>query len=209
MRLNVNLNEELGTRIFSFPMRYQPINRPDRGHVGDKWNSYFLRSIQVILQATHGIVSGNPEFFYEAFGSSADEFNALLIRPHHFIFNRFWYEKYGGRAEFEEYQSEISKLSKTEKDELMFELSQRKPNKYAELKFSNKRLQKILRFYYPLPRGAEQEIWKKQKELLANHPQERLDVPEDEKVEDAGYDEDESSQELDSQLITMKTENVA
>ena len=34
MRLNVTLNEELGIRIFSFPMRYQPVTRPDRGHVG-------------------------------------------------------------------------------------------------------------------------------------------------------------------------------
>ena len=58
MRLNVSLNEELGVRIFSFPMRYQPVTRRDRGHVGKKWNPYFLRSMQVILQATHGIVSG-------------------------------------------------------------------------------------------------------------------------------------------------------
>ena len=42
MRLNVDLNEELDIRIFSFPMRYQPVNRPARGHVGDKWNSYYL-----------------------------------------------------------------------------------------------------------------------------------------------------------------------
>ena len=45
MRLNVALNEELNVRIFSFPMRYQPVNRPDRGHIGKKWNSYYLRSI--------------------------------------------------------------------------------------------------------------------------------------------------------------------
>ena len=51
MGLNVDLNEELGIRIFSFPMRYQPVTRPDRGHVGKNWNSYYLRSMQVILQA--------------------------------------------------------------------------------------------------------------------------------------------------------------
>ena len=39
MRLNVTLNEERGIRIFSFPMRYQPVTRPDRGHVGKNWNS--------------------------------------------------------------------------------------------------------------------------------------------------------------------------
>ena len=55
MRLNVTLNEELGVRIWSFPMRYQPTDRPDRGHVGEKWSRYQLRSMQIILQATHGI----------------------------------------------------------------------------------------------------------------------------------------------------------
>lgn len=60
MRLNVALNEELGVRIWSFPMRYQPTDRPDRGHVGANWSRYQLRSMQIILQATHGIVSGEP-----------------------------------------------------------------------------------------------------------------------------------------------------
>jgi hypothetical protein len=36
MRLNVSLNEELGIRIFSFPMRFQPTDLPDRSHVGEK-----------------------------------------------------------------------------------------------------------------------------------------------------------------------------
>ena len=68
MRLNLKLNEELGVRIWSFPMRYQPTDRPDRGHVGDKWSRYQLRSMQIILQATHGIVSGEAPFFKRAFG---------------------------------------------------------------------------------------------------------------------------------------------
>ena len=72
--LNVTLNEELGIRIFSFPMRYQPVTRKDRGHVGKNWNSYYLRSMQVILQATHGIVSGAPDFFRKAFGDTYEEF---------------------------------------------------------------------------------------------------------------------------------------
>ena len=69
MRLNVTLNEELGVRIWSFPMRYQPTDRPDRGHVGKNWTRYQLRSMQIILQATHGVVSGAPEFFKRAFGN--------------------------------------------------------------------------------------------------------------------------------------------
>ena len=55
-------------------MRYQPTDRPDRGFVGEKWSKYSLRSMQVILQATHGIVSGSPDFFYRAFGESSEDF---------------------------------------------------------------------------------------------------------------------------------------
>ena len=62
MKLNVELNEELGIRIWSFPMRYQPTDLPDRSHIGEKWTRYQLRSLQLILQATHGVVSGAPPF---------------------------------------------------------------------------------------------------------------------------------------------------
>ncbi len=70
MYLNVRLNEELGIRIYSFPMRYQPTDLPDRSHVGAKWNRYYLRSVQIVLQATQGVVSGEPEFYRAAFGSN-------------------------------------------------------------------------------------------------------------------------------------------
>jgi hypothetical protein len=40
MRLNVALNEELGIRIWSFPMRYQPTNLKDRSHVGPNWTPF-------------------------------------------------------------------------------------------------------------------------------------------------------------------------
>ena len=45
-----------------------------------------------------------PDFFYRAFGKSTEDFDELLTRPHHFIFNREWYEKGGGKPEFEDYQ---------------------------------------------------------------------------------------------------------
>lgn len=206
--LNAELNQELGIRIYSFPMRYQPTDRPDRGHIGEKWNRYYLRSMQVILQVTHGIVSGNPDFFYKAFGSSADEFKELLIRPHHFIFNRFWYESGRGKAEFNEYQKQISKFSKPEKDELIHELSQTSPSKYHNLKFSNQRLQNILYFYFPLSDEEEQNIWIKKKEYFATKSEEKIYIPEDEKVEDAGLNEVELKLSEDS-IINIQQDKVA
>ena len=49
MELNISLNEELGVRIWSFPMRYQPVTLKDRSHVGKHWNRYYLRSFQIML----------------------------------------------------------------------------------------------------------------------------------------------------------------
>ncbi len=82
MRLNLELNEELDIRIWSFPMRYQPTDRPDRSFMGENWTRYQLRSLQIILQATHGVVSGAPQFFKRAFGETEAEFSDLLLWPH-------------------------------------------------------------------------------------------------------------------------------
>ena len=189
MLLNVKLNEELGIRIYSFPMRYQPTDRPDRGFVGEKWSKYSLRSMQVILQATHGIVSGNPEFFYRAFGESSENFKELLTRPQHFIFNREYYENCEGKPEFDDYTIQMKSLSNSEKEELNVELSKTTPGNFHEIKFSNKRLNQILSFYLPLTDEEEKEIWDQKKEGKKNKSEEIIYIPDDEKVEDAGYND--------------------
>jgi len=185
MVLNVGLNEELGIRIWSFPMRYQPTDLPDRSHIGEHWSRYELRSLQLILQATHGVVSGAPVFFKRAFGATVGDFEELLLRPHHFIFNREWFERQNGRDEFEEYRTQFSKLTTCEKRELLNLLSSCDPRHFKHLpeKTSDDRLMKILRHYVPLSKKKEAEIWNLQR---AQTVDERLCVPEDERVEDAG-----------------------
>src|SRR5260370_15845790 len=160
MRLNVALNEELGIRIFSFPMRYQPTDLPDRTFVGEKWNRYYLRSMQIVLQATHGIVSGSPDFFKRAFGDTYEEYEQILLRPHHFIFNREWYENLGGRAEFETYQNELALLSPQQREALLEILSTRSPHEYrsAVRGTSDSRLRSVLRFYIHPRREQETRI---------------------------------------------------
>jgi len=192
MRLNVELNEELGIRIFSFPMRYQPVTRPDRGHVGDGWNSYYLRSMQVILQATHGIVSGAPEFFRKAFGDTFDEFENILLRPHHYIFNRYWYEQYDGRPEFESFQAAMGALSADERTELLSYLCARDKNDYeSDLNLlAAGRLREAARYFVPMSKANEARIWEAQKRRRVEDLSAYL-VPEDERVEDAALtDED-------------------
>jgi hypothetical protein len=190
MRMNVALNEELGIRIWSFPMRYQPTNLPDRSHVGEKWSRYQLRSLQIILQATHGIVSGEPEFFKRAFGDTHDEFESILLRPHHFIFNREWYERFDGKSELEDYQTEMQSLTAGERAELLSLVSSRDPHEYGELQplADSANVRRVLRFYHPLPKRQEAAIWAKQKALLAQSSDE-LGIAEDERVEDAGLDD--------------------
>ena len=72
----------------------------------------------MILQATHGIVSGNPSFFKKAFGPTKEAFFDLLLRPHDFLFNRSWYEEHGGKDRFLEFQELYTKLKEDEKKEL-------------------------------------------------------------------------------------------
>jgi hypothetical protein len=188
MALNISLNENLGTRIFSFPMRYQPTDMKDRTHVGPNWTRFQLRSMQIILQATHGIVSGTPDFFRRAFGASVEEFERLLARPEKFVFNRIWYEELGGRDEFHAFKREYDALNADERAELLHLLSSTIPSGYTALvsRTVNDRIRSILHWYKPLSDDEELSIWKR---AAAAHPLQRragAEVPDDELVEDAG-----------------------
>jgi len=189
MRLNIKLNEELGIRIFSFPMRFQPTDQPNRDHVGDHWSKHQLRSMQVILQATHGIVSGSPEFFMEAFGNSSEEFEQLLLLPHHYIFNRVWYKDLDGKAEFEEYKGIFNTLSNEARQELKQLLSSTTPKGIPSLfdRATSQKVKSILQFYIP-PKN-EEDIWSAMKKRNSKNQSAIPHIPEDELVEDAGLAE--------------------
>ncbi len=197
MRLNVTLNEELGLRIWSFPMRYQPTWLPDRSHVGEKWTRYQLRSMQLILQATHGVVSGDPAFFKRAFGDTMQEFADLLVRPHHFIFNRDWYEVLGGRAQFGEYRREFNKLSSAERTELLGLIATVDPRELrGQLKrATTARVKSIMKHYLPLTKEKESEIWARQR-AMKQQDHSSIVVPDEERVEDAGLNYEEATPEL-------------
>ena len=190
MHLNIELNEELNIRIYSFPMRYQPVNLKDRSHIGKNWNKYYLRSMQIILQATHGIVSGAPQFFRRAFGDTPEEYKELLMQPHHYTFNREWFEKLDGRARWEEYKVEMRKLSGIEKEELLEIISGHNKGQFkkAQKAIKNKKIKNIMEHYIPLGIKKEREIWDKQKEYKKTKKEVDIEIPEDERVEDAGIE---------------------
>jgi len=189
MRLNIDLNVELGTKIFSFPMRYQPTNMKDRSFIGENWNKYWLRSMQIILQATHGIVSGSPEFFKIAFGDNPEAFADLLSLPQHFLFNRSWYESYDGKPELEEYKKIYNNFNSEEKIELINLLSSTTPIFYAGLigKANSSKVNSLLSFYVPLSQENEVKIWEDMKNI--KQISENTNIPVDELVEDAGLQE--------------------
>lgn len=188
MKLNLELNDELGIRIWSFPMRYQPTDRPDRTFIGEHWNRYQLRSLQLVLQATHGVVSGAPQFFKRAFGETEAEFLELLLWPHKFIFNRDYYEKDHGQGEFEEFKTQFTQLSEIDKRELLCLVSSTDPRFFKDLpqKTKNRHVRKLLTFYVPISKEDEAAIWERQRSRVADRT---IRVPDDERVEDAGLSE--------------------
>lgn len=123
MRLNISLREKLGVTVWSFPMRYQPVTLKDRSHVGKNWNRYFLRTFQIMLQATHGVVSGTPNFFLHAYGSDAGEFLRLLSYPHRYVFHREHYENGAGAPEREHYEALRSRMTEAQEGQLLAALA--------------------------------------------------------------------------------------
>jgi len=95
LRINCELNEELGTKIYSFPMKYIPLTSKNRSYVGRNWNRKLIRGVQCILLATRGMVSPRLEFFEAAFGRDAEEFLTIAMMPDEYIIHRRFHENNG------------------------------------------------------------------------------------------------------------------
>ena len=96
LEMNVRLCEELDASIYSFPMKYHPINDPEffknRDFIGKHWNRKFIRAVQAVLNSTKGKIGRGKDFFEEAFGSSIEEFRKILWIPETFIIYRRQYD---------------------------------------------------------------------------------------------------------------------
>lgn len=117
IKLNVELCDELDANIYSFPMKYHPIEDPNffsnRDYIGKYWNRKFIRSIQAILNSTKGKVGKGKSFFKKAFGNNVGEFNKLLYMPETMIIYRLYFEKLGLTGEW---WDKFSKLSSEKKN---------------------------------------------------------------------------------------------
>lgn len=116
LRINIELNRELGIQIFSFPMKYSPINQTDRSYIGVNWTKKSVRAISAILQVTKGVVAAGSDFFYKAFGNTLEEFFELLAMPRELIMFRSHFENNGTT---EEWKKLYHALSEDQKQELL------------------------------------------------------------------------------------------
>ena len=176
--------------------------------MGKKWNRYYLRSFQLMLQATRGVVSGSPSFFLRAYGENAEEYERLLRLPHAFIFHRQYFENGEGRAQREEYESLRRSLSESQEQDLVQLLANPPnghglgPRHFQELANDQNVDRQIrqLMLFHGLDTREDAKTHSRQlmEEMTANGTY----LEEDEIVEDAGlFDHDEALATKGTQLV--------
>ncbi len=95
LKINVDLCDELNLNIYSFPMKYHPLqgqHSHDRDYIGKHWNRKYIRAIQAIMNSTKGSIGKGKSFFQKAFGKNIEEYNTLLEMPDTYIIYRFFFE---------------------------------------------------------------------------------------------------------------------
>ena len=152
LKINIELNKELGIQIFSFPMKYSPIDRTDRSYIGVNWTKKQIRAISAILQVTKGVVAAGSDFFYKAFGGTIEEYFALLAMPRELIMFRSYFEENGTTQQWRDL---YRKLDAAQKDHLL----QLTSNNVAELRNIPwpEDLKEILPFYLIKYTGDEKQ----------------------------------------------------
>lgn len=158
LKLNVELCEELDANIYSFPMKYHPIEDPNyfsnRDYIGRHWNRKFIRTIQAILNSTKGKVGKGRSFFEKAFGSNIDEFYKLLYMPEVMIIYRLYFERLGLT---DEWWNKFSLLSSEKKDILRPIIHK---NEFTDINklTSDSDILEVLKFYTIKRKDAEKAL---------------------------------------------------
>lgn len=86
-------HDELSS-LFSFPMKYASIERTDREYIGEHWNKKYLKSMNVVLNVTSGVVAKEEDFFLRAFGNTQEEYLEILTMPDDFIRYRNYFDNW-------------------------------------------------------------------------------------------------------------------
>jgi hypothetical protein len=120
LELNIKLNQELGAKIYSFPMKYIPVTHTNRNeHYANGWNKKYVRAIQAVLNVTKGSVAPGESFFYRAFGANEDEFFKILLMPEDYIINRIPSENLGYTQDWWSTYTSLSADQKQQADKII------------------------------------------------------------------------------------------
>jgi len=151
MKVNLELTQRLDVAITGFPMRYIPIDHVDRQYVSPGWRWRYLRGIQCVLLATHGMVSPNPDFFAAAFGESYEGFIEILSMPDRYIVHRKEFKSNQAR----DWRRRFRRLSKSSRAELLGILADlnRSRDKQRDIA-KHREFRRLLEHYYPAEEGA-------------------------------------------------------
>jgi len=147
LKINIDLNKELGLKIYSFPMKYIPLNAKDRTYIDEpRWNWYYIRGVQRITNVLKGAVMPDEGFFNRAFGESIEEFYTILHMPEEILMSR---GKNVGSDEID-WLNKYNCLSKSEKKQLLSILCTHKKSKqfqHAIVTTKSRRMKNILEYY--------------------------------------------------------------
>ena len=175
LKMNVDLCEELDASIYSFPMKYHPINDPEffknRDYIGKHWNRKFIRAVQAVLNSTKGKIGRGKDFFEEAFGSDENEFYKILWMPETFIIYRRQYDADLRRRLADRYKNHSekdcdltnewwSKFTALSKDKLTAAKKIIAKNKFkdGEYECSDDEIEDVLKYYKMTRSDAEISI---------------------------------------------------
>lgn len=150
LRINIDLNKELDLKIYSFPMKFIPLDAKDRTYINKpNWNWYFIRGVQRISNVLKGAVMPSEEFFIRAFGESIEEFITILHMPEELLMTRGKFP----RPQEITWRNQFNNLSDNEKGELLYLLCEnRHPNaiRNAITTTYSQKIKDILEFYIPI-----------------------------------------------------------
>jgi hypothetical protein len=149
LKINIDLNNELDLKIYSFPMKFIPLNAKDRAYTDEpNWNWYFVRGVQRILNVLKGSVMTSEDFFFRAFGANEAEFFEILHMPENILMQRTREEQPIER----EWKKAFHTLTENERKELLAILCIGK----TKIKLfegcgttRNNKIKKILEYYLP------------------------------------------------------------
>jgi hypothetical protein len=146
-KINISLCEKLKISIYSFPMKYHPIEggySKNRNFIGKYWNKKYIRAVQTILNATKGKIGRGKSFFYKAFGRNVEEYKLLLLMPEPYLLYRFFFEHIGySQTWLKDYQD----LDKIEKKDFLKLISDNKFKLSVYESMENNKIRKVYSHY--------------------------------------------------------------